>query len=324
MAARAGDEDALRVLVGPYLRELHVRCYRMLGSVQDATEDVMQEVLLRAWRHLDAFQGRSSVCGWLYRIATNRCLTARIRAEMLPLAQPQDVPPSNADDVEVSALEPCPDELLAPLDDRHDPSARYELRESVQLAFLAALQLLPARQRAVLLLRDVLGFSAAETSGLLDTSVAAVNSALQRARATLQQAQMQDGERPADDHPPLGSGASGGPEQQSVQDAGLHKRIRMPGRLSHRPVSGQIQETPDGARPPPAAPQHLQQSVGRRAASVSSHTGTDTAGGPSSYLMCAALTVSGQAGGERERAHRSAHRRPWRRFRSRRDGAGSE
>ncbi|MBC2904804.1 RNA polymerase subunit sigma-70 [Streptomyces cupreus] len=185
VAARTGDEDAFRALVDPYLRELHVHCYRMLGSVQDA-EDVMQEVLLRAWRHLDAFQGRSSVRGWLYRIATNRCLTARTRAESRPLVQPpQDVPPSNADGVEVSALEPCPDELLAPLDDRHDPSARYELRESVQLAFLAALQLLPARQRAVLLMRDVLGFSAAETSGLLDTSVASVNSALQRARATL-------------------------------------------------------------------------------------------------------------------------------------------
>ncbi|MGW6907016.1 RNA polymerase subunit sigma-70 [Streptomyces sp. NPDC054940] len=195
------------------LRELHVHCYRMLGSVQDA-EDVMQEVLLRAWRHLDAFQGRSSMRGWPYRIATNRCLTARTRAERLPLAQPpQDVPPSNAGDVEVSALEPCPDELLAPVDDRHDPSARYELRESVQLAFLAALQLLPARQRAVLLLRDVLGFSAAETSGLLDTSVAAVNSALQRARATL--------------HRQRASGRlrGGGPVSTYAQQAALAERF---------------------------------------------------------------------------------------------------
>ncbi|MCX4582387.1 RNA polymerase subunit sigma-70 [Streptomyces sp. NBC_01481] len=185
-AARAGNEDAFKALVGPYLRELHVHCYRMLGSVQDA-EDVMQEVLLRAWRHMDAFEGRSSVRGWLYRIATNRCLTSRSRARTWPpLEQPQGPPLSNADDVEVVALEPYPDALLDLLDDRNDPSARYELRESVQLAFLATIQLLPARQRAVLLLRDVLGYSAAETGAFLEASVASVNSALQRARATLE------------------------------------------------------------------------------------------------------------------------------------------
>ncbi|WP_328422194.1 RNA polymerase subunit sigma-70 [Streptomyces sp. NBC_00443] len=184
-AARAGDEDAFRALVGPHLRELHVHCYRMLGSVQDA-EDVMQEVLVRAWRHLGAFEGRSAMRGWLYRIATNRCLTTRTRARTTPvLAGPQASPPANADDVEVVALEPYPDTLLDQLDDRDDPTARYELRESVQLAFLATLQLLPARQRAVLLLRDVLGFTAAETAAFLDTSAASVNSALQRARATL-------------------------------------------------------------------------------------------------------------------------------------------
>lgn len=184
-AARAGDEDAFQSLVDPHLRELHVHCYRMLGSVQDA-EDVMQEALLRAWRHLDSFEGRSAVRGWLYRIATNRCLTARTRARTSPLSElPQGPPPANADDVEVVALEPYPDALLDLLDDRNDPPARYELRESVQLAFLATIQLLPARQRAVLLLRDVLGFSAAETGAFLDTSSASVNSALQRARATL-------------------------------------------------------------------------------------------------------------------------------------------
>lgn len=184
-AARAGGEEAFEALVDPYLRELHVHCYRMLGSVQDA-EDVMQEVLLRAWRHMDAFEGRSSVRAWLYRIATNRCLTARARAQpVLPLERPPGMPSTTADAVEVVALEPYPDALLDLLDDRNDPPTRYELRESVQLAFLAAIQLLPARQRAVLLLRDVLGFSATETAAFLDASVASVNSALQRARTTL-------------------------------------------------------------------------------------------------------------------------------------------
>ena len=184
--AKAGDEDAFGVLIAPYLRELHVHCYRMLGSVQDA-EDVMQDVLVRAWRHLDAFDGRGSVRGWLYRIATNRCLTARSRTATAPvpvLSPPP--PPSNATDVEVTALTPYPDAWLAELASPDDPADRYEIRESVQLAFLTVIQLLPPRQRAVLLLRDVLGFSAAETAQILRTSQASVTSALQRARATVE------------------------------------------------------------------------------------------------------------------------------------------
>src|SRR5215469_11668199 len=180
--ARSGDQRAFADLVGPYLRELHVHCYRMLGSFQDA-EDVMQEVLLRAWRHLDRFENRSSVRQWLYRIATNRCLTFQARAPIAPAAEPVP-PPPNAPRAEVVALQPYPDSRLSLLPD-HDPQAHYDLRESVDLAFLSAIQLLPARQRAVLLLRDVLAFSAAETAGLLDTTVAAVNSTLQRGRAVL-------------------------------------------------------------------------------------------------------------------------------------------
>ena len=184
--ARAGDEDAFGILVVPYLRELHAHCYRMLGSVHDA-EDVLQEVLMRAWRHLGTFDGRGSVRGWLYRIATNRCLTARSRAAAAPapvLSPPP--PPPNAPEVEVTELEPYPDEWLRELAGRGDPAGSYEVRESVQLAFLTVIQLLPPRQRAVLLLRDALGFSAAETAQILQVTQAAVTSALQRARATLE------------------------------------------------------------------------------------------------------------------------------------------
>lgn len=181
------SESAFADLVEPYLRELQVHCYRMLGSVQDA-EDVMQEVLLRAWRHLDGFEQRSSLRSWLYRIATNRCLTARARA-VRPAALPGGPvpPPPNAADVEVTGLQPYPDARLDQVP-AGDPAARYDLAESVGIAFLTTIQLLPPRQRAVLLLRDVLTFSAAETAGLLDCTVASVNSALHRARGALDQA----------------------------------------------------------------------------------------------------------------------------------------
>jgi len=183
--ARAGDEDAFGVVIAPYLRELHAHCYRMLGSVHDA-EDVLQEVLMRAWRHLGTFDERGSVRGWLYRIATNRCLTARSRAAASPAAALSPAPPPpNAPDVEVAALAPYPDEWLRELAGPGDPAIGYEIRESVQLAFLTVIQLLPPRQRAVLLLRDGLGFSAAETAQILQASQATVTSALQRARATL-------------------------------------------------------------------------------------------------------------------------------------------
>lgn len=188
-AARTGDEDAFRRLTEPYVRELHVHCYRMLGSLQDA-EDVLQEVMLRAWRHLKGFEAPGSFRAWLYRIATNRCLSARARAHGRAAGdqgrRATRPPPPNAPEVEVVPLEPYPDALLDELEANGDsPAGSYDLRESVQLAFLAVIQLLPPRQRAVLLLRDVLGWSASEVAELLDSSVASVNSALQRARAGL-------------------------------------------------------------------------------------------------------------------------------------------
>jgi RNA polymerase sigma-70 factor (ECF subfamily) len=191
--ARTGDRDAFQHLAEPHRRELQLHCYRMLGSLQDA-EDLVQETLLRAWRGIERFEGRASVRSWLYRIATNACLNAlasRSNARrLLPEAHgpPSDRLPDGGPAAEITWLEPYPDALLEGIADAAPgPDARYELHESVQLAFVAAIQHLPARQRAVLLLRDVLGWSAAETAILLDASLPSVNSALQRARATLGQ-----------------------------------------------------------------------------------------------------------------------------------------
>ncbi len=166
--AQSGDERAFRELVGPYRRALQVHCYRMLGSPHDA-EDITQETLLRAWKALDRYEPRATLPAWLYRIATNACLDEIERRSNRP-----------------EPVAPLPDELLdqaaAPI---YDPAARYALREGLELALLSAIQLLPGRQRAVLILRDVLGWTGPEVASLLETTVAAVNSALQRARATI-------------------------------------------------------------------------------------------------------------------------------------------
>ncbi|GII79508.1 RNA polymerase sigma factor [Sphaerisporangium rufum] len=188
--ARAGDGAAFQELVEPYRHELQVHCYRMLGSVQDA-EDLLQETLLAAWRGIGGYQERASVRTWLYRIATNRCLNAlRAGARRPPeqAAYRAEVPlpePSHRR-AEPSWLEPYPDVLLDEIADREPgPEARYEARESVSLAFLAALQHLPPRQRAVLVLRDVLGLRAPEVADILDTTENAVTGALKRARRAL-------------------------------------------------------------------------------------------------------------------------------------------
>ncbi len=187
--ATAGDQDAFRELVEPYRPELHVHCYRILGSVQDA-EDALQETLLAAWRALGSFDRRASVRTWLYSVATNRALNilraARRRPQVeLPLAEVSLPEPTRL--AEPVWLEPYPDVLIEnELESPPGPEARYETKEAISLAFVTALQLLPARQRAVLILRDVLGFRAAEVARMLDSTVESVTSALKRARATLE------------------------------------------------------------------------------------------------------------------------------------------
>jgi RNA polymerase sigma-70 factor (ECF subfamily) len=193
MAQRAGatlDSAEFATLTEPFRRELLAHCYRMLGSVDEA-EDLVQETYLRAWRSHGGFEGRSSVRTWLYQIATNACLTAVQRRARRPLpsglAGPGGDPSAPAGaGREVAWLQPVPDALVTPESD--DPAAVAVSRESLRLALIASLQYLPARQRAVFLLREVLGFPAAEVAGMLGTSAAAVKSALQRARARLEEA----------------------------------------------------------------------------------------------------------------------------------------
>jgi RNA polymerase sigma-70 factor (ECF subfamily) len=184
------DERAFQELVETYRKELQAHCYRMLGSTQDA-EDVVQEALLSAWRGLDEFEGRSSLRAWLYAIATNACLSVlrreRRRREIAPPPEPPGQPPPPSRTSEPVWLEPYPDSLLEDVPDRAPgPEARYGTRESIQLAFIAALQSLPPGQRAVLVLRDVLGFRAAEAADVLGTSEDSVSSALRRARARME------------------------------------------------------------------------------------------------------------------------------------------
>ena len=199
--ARAGDGEAFRALTEPHRRELQVHCYRMLGSLQDA-EDALQETLLAAWQGLGRFEGRASIRTWLYRIATNTCLNALRSASRRP-AKEWDMPNAEAPGPtgfgEIAWLEPYPDALLeGAIDVLGFPDARYEQSEAISLAFVTALQVLPPRQLAVLILRDVLGFHANEVADMLDSTVESVNSALKRARARMKsQKERTDGRAPA-------------------------------------------------------------------------------------------------------------------------------
>jgi RNA polymerase sigma-70 factor (ECF subfamily) len=185
--AQRGDEEAFEQLTAPYQRELQLHCYRILGSVQDA-EDLLQETMLAAWRGLEQFEGRSSLRAWLYTIATNRCLNAlRDRSRRpQPVAATRSGGHPAESVAEISWLEPYPDLLLEGIADvAPGPDARYEAKETIALAFVSGLQHLAPRQRAVLVLRDVLGFHADEVADMLGSSSTSVNSALQRARTTL-------------------------------------------------------------------------------------------------------------------------------------------
>jgi len=189
-AARGGDQEAFAQLIDPYRKQLLVHCYRILGSFEDA-EDMLQETLVRVWKHLDSFEGRSSLRAWLYKVATNASLDAldsrRVRGLPKELyARGDPTQPLPAPSQEVIWVEPLPDEWIDGQPDIY-PEARYEVRESITLAFIAALQKLPGRQRAVLLLCDVMGWSSNEAAEILDMTTAAVNSALQRARESLKQ-----------------------------------------------------------------------------------------------------------------------------------------
>ena len=193
-SARAGNQDAFEKLVEPYRKQLLVHCYRILGSFEDA-EDMLQETLVRVWKRLDTFEGRSALRAWLYKIATHACLDAldsrRVRGlpkELYIHGDPTQPLPAP---VQANWVEPLPDEWIDGQPDIY-PEARYEVRESITLAFVAALQKLPGRQRAVILLCDVMGWSSNEAAEILDTTSAAVNSALQRARETLRQMKHKD------------------------------------------------------------------------------------------------------------------------------------
>src|SRR6266849_955707 len=198
--AQAGDGEAFQELTGPHLRELQVHCYRMLGSFQDA-EDALQETMLAAWQGIGGFtEERASLRTWLYKIATNRCLNARRAASRRParewdVSQYEPLVPTPRD--EAVWLQPFPDALLeGAVDVPPGPEARYEQTEAISLAFVTALQLLPPRQVAVLILRDVLGFHASEVAGMLEVTLESVTSALKRARASLQRQQPAAGHQP--------------------------------------------------------------------------------------------------------------------------------
>jgi RNA polymerase sigma-70 factor (TIGR02960 family) len=191
------DDEVFREVIAPYAAELHLHCYRLLGSVTDA-DDILQEVLIGAWRGWEGFAGRSSVRTWLYRIATNRCLNAIRDGKRRPPPEPLPPfdPPAPSRRSDVTWLQPYPDTWLQDVDAEAGPAARYEQCEAVELAFIAALQRLPPRQTSSLLLCDVLGYSTAEAAAILDTTATAVKGSLQRARASLHRLEGEPGDRP--------------------------------------------------------------------------------------------------------------------------------
>ena len=281
-AARTGDEDAFARLVEPHRRALHAHCYRMLGSVADA-EDALQDALLNAWRGLAKFEGRSSLRSWLYTIATNACLRAIERRpkrvlpiDYAPAADPHDGLAEPL--VESVWVEPYPDERYGLEDGLAGPEARYEQRESVELAFIAALQHLPARQRAVLILRDVLGFSARETAGALEMSPPGVDSALQRAHKAVderlpdrsQQAVLAFARRPrpARDRRPLRRRLRARRRRRRRRDARRRRHVHdaTPAHLVPRARGGgRVPERPRAGERKPLAPRA---GPGQRAAGV--------------------------------------------------------
>jgi len=196
--AKAGDERAFATLVEPFRRELQLHCYRLLGSVQDA-EDLVQETLLAAWRGLDGFEERASLRSWLYRIATNRSLNAIRERTRRPTTENAMNPSRTRRAAEPSWLEPYPDSALP--DPALGPEARYEQREAIQLSFIVGLQQLPAKQRAALVLRDVLGFRTDEAASILETTSQSVKAGLQRARATLDSYSLERERAPLPDSP---------------------------------------------------------------------------------------------------------------------------
>ena len=256
--ARAGDEGAFATLVEPFRHELQLHCYRLLGSVQDA-EDLVQETLLAAWRGLDGFEERASLRSWLYRIATNRSLNAIRERGRRPATENIMRPSRTHRAVEPSWLEPYPDSALP--DPAPGPEARYEQREAIQLSFIVALQQLPAKQRAALVLRDVLGFRTDETAAILETTAQSVKAALQRARATLDAYTLEREQAPLPDSPTernllatFSDAVEAGDTARLLTLLGSDARVTMPPRpgelVGHEAIGGYIDHRAEvGGRP---------------------------------------------------------------------------
>src|ERR671936_1583890 len=256
--AKAGDERAFATLVEPFRRELQLHCYRLLGSVQDA-EDLVQETLLAAWRGLDGFEERASLRSWLYRIATNRSLNAIRERGRRPATENIMRPSKTRRAVEPSWLEPYPDSALP--DPAPGPETRYEQREAIQLSFIVALQQLPAKQRAALVLRDVLGFHTGEAAAILETTAQSVKAALQRARATLDSYTLEREQAPLPDSPTersllatFSDAVEAGDTARLLTLLGSDARVTMPPQpfelIGHEAIGGFLDDRAEGRGAP--------------------------------------------------------------------------